>query len=120
MEFKYNLKLSRKNKGITIKELADAIGVKAYTISDWEKGRSEPNISNLIKLADYFNLSIDFLVGKNINSNETYNEIIELINKYQDTNLNNELNELLTDVPYKHQVKLINIIKTIKKELFNK
>ena len=64
--------------------------------------------------------SFEALVGKNINSNETYNEIIELINKYQDTNLNNELNELLADLSYKHQVKLINIIKTIKKELFNK
>ena len=33
-------------------------------ISEWENGNMEPTLSNLIKLADYFETSIDFLAGR--------------------------------------------------------
>ena len=44
-------------------ELAKAIGVSKGIISLWENGLREPKLSNLVSLAKFFSVSIDFLVG---------------------------------------------------------
>lgn len=45
-------------------KLAQAIGVKQNTISAWLLGKKEPCITSLWLLADYFDVDIDFLVGR--------------------------------------------------------
>lgn len=50
--------------GLSQKELAGKIGVTRSTISDWETKRSEPNVLQFTKVADLFNCSIDYLVGR--------------------------------------------------------
>ncbi len=61
-----NFKLTelRKERKIKQSELALAIGVAQSAISQWEKGINEPKASYLILLADYFNVSIDYLCGR--------------------------------------------------------
>ncbi len=54
----------RKQKPITQQELAQKIGVKNYTIANWEQGRAEPSIRDLIDLANIFECTIDYLVGR--------------------------------------------------------
>lgn len=54
----------RKEKGITQEQLADAVNVKKYTIGDWERNRTEPNITTLVAMADYFEVSTDYLLGR--------------------------------------------------------
>ena len=120
MKFNENLKITRENKGITTQQLALAINVKPYTITDWETGRSEPSITNLIKLSQFFNVSVDFLIGNKLDENSSYNEIIKIINDYQEQMNKDELLLLLDGLSDKNQTKLLNIMKTIKKELFNK
>ena len=44
--------------------MAKIIGVQDYTIGNWERERSEPSIEHLIKLADYFQCSVDELLGR--------------------------------------------------------
>ena len=44
--------------------LAEKIGVKQNTISAWVLGKKEPSIKSLWLLADYFNVDIDYLVGR--------------------------------------------------------
>ena len=44
-------------------ELADKLGVSKAIISMWENGLREPKLSNLILLAEYFGVSIDYLAG---------------------------------------------------------
>lgn len=61
--FKYNLKSLRQEVGMGQVELAKKIGVSKGIISLWENGLREPNMSSLIELAKFFNVSIDFLVG---------------------------------------------------------
>lgn len=61
--FKDNLKEFRKEKNIGQVELAKALGVSKGIISLWENGLREPNMYSLIKLAKYFDVSIDELVG---------------------------------------------------------
>lgn len=63
--FKDNLKELRQEKGIGQVELANALGVSKGIVSLWENGLREPNMYSLIKIATYFNVSIDELVGLN-------------------------------------------------------
>lgn len=53
----------RKEKGITQKELAEYIGVSKASVCKWEIGQSYPDITFLPRLAAYFNISIDDLIG---------------------------------------------------------
>ena len=47
-------------------QLAAKIGVKQNTVSSWVLGKKEPNISSLWRLADYFEVDIDYLVGRKL------------------------------------------------------
>lgn len=58
-----NLKLLRQEYGISQQRLADAIGVSQPSINKYENHNIEPDIDVLRRLADYFNTSIDYLVG---------------------------------------------------------
>lgn len=58
------IKDSMKNEKLTQLQLAKAIGVGQSSVSDWLNSKSEPSIDNLWKLADFFDVSIDFLVGR--------------------------------------------------------
>lgn len=58
-----NLKLLRKEKGISQQRLADAIGVTQPSINKYENHNIEPELEVLKRLADFFNTSIDYIVG---------------------------------------------------------
>ena len=59
------LKELRKQSGLTQQQLADIVGTTQQNIAFWETGRQRPKQPSLIKLANYFNVSIDYLlVGK--------------------------------------------------------
>lgn len=58
------LKKIRKNKKLTRTDLADKTDISMSMIESIEAGRREAGIKTLIKLADYFNVSIDYLVGR--------------------------------------------------------
>ena len=53
----------RKQLGVTQEQIADYVGVSRAAVSKWEKGLSYPDITLLPKLATYFNVSIDELLG---------------------------------------------------------
>lgn len=61
--FAIRLKELRQEKGIGQIELAKNIEVSKGIISLWENGQREPNMYSLIKLAKFFNVTIDYLVG---------------------------------------------------------
>jgi transcriptional regulator with XRE-family HTH domain len=61
--FKNRLKELRQEKGIGQVELAQKIGVSKGVISFWENGLREPNMHSLILLAQFFEVTIDYLVG---------------------------------------------------------
>ena len=59
------LKELRKNKNISQEELGTFCGVAKNTISNWENNINRPDIDLVTKLADYFNVSTDYLLGFN-------------------------------------------------------
>ena len=64
MRFKEIFKELRKEKGISAEKLAKKLCFTKNIVYAWEKGRAEPNYETLVKLADFFDVSIDFLVGR--------------------------------------------------------
>ncbi|MBQ7164885.1 MAG: helix-turn-helix transcriptional regulator [Clostridia bacterium] len=61
--FAERLKELRSEANVGQVELALAIGVSKGIISLWENGLREPKLSNLISLAEYFDVSLDYLAG---------------------------------------------------------
>ena len=62
-KFPEKIKDLREEKGISQEKLADELGISHGIISFWENGKREPKLSNLILLAQYFGVSIDYLAG---------------------------------------------------------
>lgn len=58
------LKELRKVKGMTQCEVAKVIGYSSLSYARYEKGEREPDISTLCKLADFFVVSVDYLLGR--------------------------------------------------------
>ena len=53
----------RNDRSLSQRQLAEALGSKRTTVSSWENGVSEPNITTLIKIAVLFDVSVDYLIG---------------------------------------------------------
>lgn len=61
------LKEIRKAKGISQLKLATDLNTNQNTISRYETGEREPGITELIRIADYFNVSVDYLLERTEN-----------------------------------------------------
>ena len=59
-----NIKSFRKKKGLSQEELAIKLNVVRQTVSKWELGLSVPDAEILIKLADFYEVSVDYLLGR--------------------------------------------------------
>ncbi len=62
--FAKRLKELRVEKGYSQSELAKMIGSSCSVVCYWETDRSEPTAINLVKLADVFDVSVDYLLGR--------------------------------------------------------
>lgn len=62
--FKDRLVLLRKELGLTQEEFAEKIGYTRTAVSAWEIGRNEPSNSDTLKIADFFGVTTDYLLGK--------------------------------------------------------
>lgn len=88
------LKELRIKKNIKQQDLAKALNVTKQSVSNWENGKRLPNIEILILLANFYNCSLDYLVGrelkednlKTINTlvsdlgSSSYDEVISILN----------------------------------------
>ncbi len=61
--FGQRLKELRLEKGLTQKELADALKTNNSSVCDWECGRTEPSIEMILSLCRLFEVSADYLLG---------------------------------------------------------
>ena len=70
------LKELRTEKGMTQNEVAKVIGYSSLSYARYEKGEREPDINTLCKLADYFEVSVDYLIGRTVQENFLGREVI--------------------------------------------
>lgn len=62
--FATRLRDLREEAGLSMMELAREIGVSDAAVCKWENGLAEPKLSYIIRLAEYFDCSTDYLIGK--------------------------------------------------------
>ena len=67
------IRFYRRQEGLTQEQLAEAMGVSVAAVSKWEQGQSLPEIPMLMELADFFDLSVDALLGYRLRSNDRKN-----------------------------------------------
>ena len=69
MEFNRIIKLLRKERGITQKQAAEELGVSQALLSHYEKGIRECGLDFVVRVADYYNVSCDYLLGRSAERN---------------------------------------------------
>lgn len=62
--FSVNLKLLREGAGLHQQDLAEKLDTTQRKVSYWESGKVEPDLENLWRIAEFFGITIDELVGK--------------------------------------------------------
>ena len=64
MEFKNRLKKIRIDRNMTQKNVYELLGVSPNCYASWEQGRTQPDIEMIKKLCEIFNVSADYLIGR--------------------------------------------------------
>ena len=64
MDFQTRLTNIRRSKGFTQKQVADGIGISEVGLQNYENGRRKPAFDVFIALADFYDVSLDYLVGR--------------------------------------------------------
>ena len=84
---KNRIKDLREDRDLRQIDLAEATGIDQRTISNYESGKTNPDSEALIRLADFFGVSIDYLVGRveyNVYNSEKRRELIEKMKQMLD------------------------------------
>ena len=112
-----NIKAYRKNNNLTQQQLADHLGVTHQTVSNWESGRSMPNIDTLTHIADKMDTDINYLLyGKKADNEQLKKQIainailyaivhilwqaVRLYQRYREANGVNKFIQATTDLWY--------------------
>lgn len=84
-KFAERLKYLRKTRGVTQTELAKHLGCRNNTISSYETAEHQPEYNVLMQIAEYFHVSVDFLLGADLSADklECIPEEIRLIQLYR-------------------------------------
>ena len=64
MEFRRRLQCLRENKRISRKVLSELCGLNSDAVRRYERGEAEPTMHSLVAIAEYFEVSVDYLVGR--------------------------------------------------------
>ena len=85
------LKLLRTTKNKTQNEIATELGITQNTYSNYESEKTEPDIATLIKLANYFDVSLDYLCGRQWNNQigyipESKKEVVQFVLQLNEIN----------------------------------
>jgi len=77
VNFSQRLKKLRKERDITQEDLAKTLNYGRTAIAGYESGRNQPDYNILTKLADYFDVSADYLLGRTDERNNNMNKIMK-------------------------------------------
>lgn len=82
MKFNEKIALLRKQKGMTQEALAFKLGISRQSVSKWETGECEPDLSKLKEIASMFEVSIDYLLNDNYEDEVDKGDKIDGYNVY--------------------------------------
>lgn len=91
MNYLMKLKELRKEKNITQTDIANALNITQKSYSFYERGEREPNLKMLIDLSNFFNVTVDYILGQEKEKLYSINdEEYKIIKKYKKLNDNNK------------------------------
>ena len=93
--FAKRLKELREKAGYSQYSFADAMGIAQSTVGGWESGKREPNFDMTKKIADFFGVSVDYLLGRDLPEEE------------KSQSLNNELDEYLEQLKNRSEMRML-------------
>ena len=102
------IKKLRDEKNISQFELSEFLGISQQALSKWENEKTEPDNDSLVKLANYFNVSTDYLLG---------NSETRRVDKPYDDELEKVLFSKAKDLTEDEKKTIINVINAIKKDI---
>lgn len=80
--FRYHLTKLVELRGLDYKDLAEAVGLTNVSLSRYMSGVRKPELYYIIRIAQYFNVSLEWLVGYNVKNSATATTDKELLDKY--------------------------------------
>ena len=111
------LKDLRKAKGISQDQAANALGISLRAYQNYEYGQREPNIEMIFKLADFYGVSTDYLLGRDTGEPETLDK---LAGEFNMTALEREILNGYVDLPKDMRGDLMEFLeKSVKKIMEN-
>ena len=75
--FQIRLKELREKAGYSQYSFADSLGVAQSTVGNWEAGKREPNFETTQRIADFFNVTTDYLFGRENSPNSAYTPAVD-------------------------------------------
>lgn len=79
-----NLRNLREQKNLTLVEVAEKIGVSKLTVLKWEHGTSQISIGKAKRLAEYFGVSVGYLLGLDTPAKDGIAKLIDKVNHWAD------------------------------------
>lgn len=113
------LRSLREKAGLTQKELASHLNVPNQNISNYERGFRQPDYETLQKLADYYDVSTDYLLGRMDISKKENSDDKEMIEFFKNPELNLFFKEM-ADSPEEQIEELRDLWEFVKKRGLNK
>ena len=101
-----NIRSLRKQRKMTQEKLAEALGVTVGAVYKWESGQSQPELNLLVEMADFFDISVDALLGYRIRDNrmESARERINAYCQKLDPTAISEAEKVLGKYPHSFRV----------------
>ena len=96
----------RNEKGLSQRELANIMNISQGTYNNWENANTQPSIEQLISLANFFEVSVDYLIGRTDDMGNT----VQLHNRSLDYT-----GKLINSVDAETQDAIITILKKLQK-----
>ena len=106
------LKELRINKGLSMMQAAKMLDIPYTTYVNYEKGARDPNSDMLVKLANFYNCSIDYMIGNDVKYKSEADEMADKIKHRPDLQ---NIVRLLSDASQSQIEKVGEIIETLKK-----
>lgn len=99
--FGERLRTIREENNMMAKDLAKLVGVEPASITNWEKGTRFPKDNAIIKIAEIFNVTTDFLLGRDINDVTTTGSTLRgvQLSRRELINIDKEVEKILSDLP---------------------
>jgi Predicted transcriptional regulators len=100
--FQERLKKLRKERNLSQDEVGQPLNISGRTVGNYESGEREPSLDTLIKIADFYGVSLDYLLGRsNSRGLESVNKEVAILEKLPDE-ARDELRVLLEYIKFKY------------------